>query len=904
VELVKDILRKEKNFFVLVYVWEKLIRTMKILLTGKFSLIALVFSATFCYAGTTGKITGTIKSTSDGLAIAGANVMLVDTEFGSSTDINGKYLIINVPPGSYSLRTQFIGYKTVTVENVLVSSDVTSRVNFDLEETVIEGEEVVVVAKRPLIRLDATSKLKIVTNEEMEAMPIEDFSEILGVQAGFVKDASGQFHVRGGRGNELAFMIDGVYISDPLYSTYSNLLLDKSNVQELQVMSGTFNAEYGRAMSGMVNIVTKDPDPELDWSFEVLSPQFNSSPYRKANALTEDTNPDGKIYSPWGVADEYDSWDRKNLLGQFRGNISGGIPFSKKATFFLSSRYLNENSYLPFGYSVQRELMGKINYNITPSIKFSLLSQRTLNESKPYSHSWKYSPESMNRFDRTNSLDNLLFKHVLSDRSFYSLRFSRTAQTFDRYVPGKEVTIGDDLKPVESTYEIPVSWNGEFVYRGDDSVIQNEQTETIGLKFDITSQFSSNQEIKAGFDLINHSLKRFRYLNPYLATGILHDYQDYEKFPKEAAAYFQNKIEADFVIMNLGLRVDYFDANDNIWRNIYQPGYVDSEGFHYYPEEKVDPKIQISPRIGLAHPITDRMVLHFAYGHFFQRPDYTDMYYLHDIRQLLLNPAGNPRVHAQKTVSYEVGFKREINVNTAFDLSVYYKDIFNLSGTSEQLFYPYTYPIVDNSNYAFTRGIELSFEKRFGNYWGGTLNYTLSEARTRENQTNPWRALYGATEIRPRREYPANWDQAHKFGINLNIGFPENFGFQLFSLRPLQNFGMSFLISLGSGFPYSPQLGIAEEQWRTALLINSARRSWTHRIDLRAEKKLQTFLGNFTLYSKITNLLDTRNALFVYPITGEPWDAGPFYRGSEEYLKNPTVFDAPRQIHVGIKIAN
>ena len=533
----------------------------------KIKLLSVIVSLNLvlCYAGTTGKVSGSIKTVKNNESVIGADIIILGTAFGGSSDTDGNYVINNVPPGNYSVKAQFIGYKSVTVENVQVSSDMTSRVNFSLEESVVEGEEVIVTADRPLIRMDATSKLKIVTSEEMEAMPIEDFSGILGVQSGFVKDASGQLHVRGGRGNELAFMIDGVYISDPLYSTYSNLLLDKSNVQELQVMSGTFNAEYGRAMSGMVNIVTKDPDPEFVWNFEVLSPQVNPSPYRKENALTEDTNPNGVVYTPWGVSDEYNSWDRQNLEGQFRGSMSGGIPFIKKATFFVSSRYLNENSYLPFGYSAQREFMGKINYNITPSIKVSFLSQRTSNESKPYSHSWKYSPQTMNRFDRTNSLDNILFKHILSEKAFYSFRLSRTAQTYDRYVPEKSVTIGDNLKPVETNYEIPIYWDGEFVYKGDDSVIQNEKTETLGLKFDITNQISSSQELKAGFDFINHSLSRFRYLNPFLATGILHDYQDYEKSPKEAAVFVQNKIEADFVIINLGLRLDYFDANDKIW---------------------------------------------------------------------------------------------------------------------------------------------------------------------------------------------------------------------------------------------------------------------------------------------------------------------------------------------------
>ena len=87
------------------------------------------------------------------------------------------------------------------------------------------------------------------------------------------------------------------------------------------------------------------------------------------------------------------------------------------------------------------------------------------------------------------------------------------------------------------------------------------------------------------------------------------------------------------------------------------------------------------------------------------------------------------------------------------------------------------------------------------------------------------------------------------------------------------------------------------------MLVNSARRPWTNRIDVRAEKRLNTSIGNITLYTKITNLFDSRNILFVWPINGEPWDAGPFYRGSEEYLKNPTYFDAPRQIFFGVKYA-
>ena len=176
----------------------------------KIKLLSVIVSLNLvlCYAGTTGKVSGSIKTVENKEPVIGADIIILGTDFGGSSDTDGNYVINNVPPGIYSVKAQFIGYKSVTVENVQVSSDMTSRVKFSLEESVVEGEEVIVTADRPLIRMDATSKLKIVTSEEMEAMPIEDFSGILGVQSGFVKDASGQLQVLGGRGNELSFMID------------------------------------------------------------------------------------------------------------------------------------------------------------------------------------------------------------------------------------------------------------------------------------------------------------------------------------------------------------------------------------------------------------------------------------------------------------------------------------------------------------------------------------------------------------------------------------------------------------------------------------------------------------------------------------------------------------------------
>jgi hypothetical protein len=180
--------------------------------------------------GNTGKIAGKVTDAQTGEPIVGVNVVVEGTYLGAATDFDGNYTIINVPPGVYRVKASAIGYKTVVKENVRVSIDLTTRVDFQLEPTVIElGQEVVVVAERPLVQKDLTASTAIVGSELIQALPITEFQEVVQIQAGVVAG-----HVRGGRSGEIAYWIDGVPVTD-VYDRSAVISVDRKSIQSFNL---------------------------------------------------------------------------------------------------------------------------------------------------------------------------------------------------------------------------------------------------------------------------------------------------------------------------------------------------------------------------------------------------------------------------------------------------------------------------------------------------------------------------------------------------------------------------------------------------------------------------------------------------------------------------------------------
>ena len=216
-------------------------------------LLLIIFINSLVVTQTTGKITGTIKDAKTNEVLIGVNIIVDGTYSGAATDLDGTYYILNVKPGTYSLTVNMIGYKQVKMENVRVSVNRTSTINALLEPTVIEGETVIVEVDAITTRKDQTSTIKNISTDQISKLPIENIGAVVAMQAGVVEG-----HFRGGRYNEVTYLIDGIQVDEVFSGSNSAVEIEPEVIQDLEIITGTFNAEYGKAMSGVVNAVTKD----------------------------------------------------------------------------------------------------------------------------------------------------------------------------------------------------------------------------------------------------------------------------------------------------------------------------------------------------------------------------------------------------------------------------------------------------------------------------------------------------------------------------------------------------------------------------------------------------------------------------------------------------------------------
>ena len=235
-------------------------------------LLSLVPAAVF--AGVTGKIIGIVVDSETKEALPGANVMIDGTNLGAATNVQGGYIMLNVPPGTYTLKTSFIGYREVSVSNVRVNADLTTEINFNLPTEAIEVESIAITATRPLVNKNATNSTRIKTSDEIELLPVRGFRNVISLESG-VTNVGGRIYVRGGRREEIATYIDGVYQNNPTTGRASGDVSSNA-IEEVNFQTGGFNAEYGFANSGVIQTITKSGGNNYSLSGELITDGFLS----------------------------------------------------------------------------------------------------------------------------------------------------------------------------------------------------------------------------------------------------------------------------------------------------------------------------------------------------------------------------------------------------------------------------------------------------------------------------------------------------------------------------------------------------------------------------------------------------------------------------------------------------
>ena len=324
----------------------------------------------FIFAGYTGKITGKIVDTETGVALPGTNVVVEGTHYGAASNVEGTFLITNIPAGTYTLVVSMIGYKTVVIKNVKVSVDLTTRQDFELVPTVIEGEEVVVEAIRPLIQKDVRASRTIQSGDDMNRMPIDSYEGALITIAGAVFEG-GDLHFRGGRGSEVTYLLDNTSMVDPL-SGNNDSEISNFAIEETHVMTGGFSAEYGNAQSGVVNVVTKD-------GRNIFSGNIRY------------TTSDNRLGSKWSSVRADEVPENRNRV-EF--SLSGPDPILTKLlpgrlNYIITGDFLNTQGRFLNQDRISSTFLGKLTYRPIPQLTIRLNGLITDSKYDVFSNLWK-----------------------------------------------------------------------------------------------------------------------------------------------------------------------------------------------------------------------------------------------------------------------------------------------------------------------------------------------------------------------------------------------------------------------------------------------------------------------------------------------------------------------------------
>jgi outer membrane receptor protein involved in Fe transport len=869
-------------------------------------------------AGTTGKIVGRIIDSGTEEALIGVNVYLEGTSQGATTDLEGYYVILNVSPGKYTLVADYIGYQVQKRTGISVSIDLTTMENFELSAQTLELEEVIVVeGKRPLLQKDITSSQAMVSSEEIEVLPVNEIDEVIQLQAGVTKGTDGGIHIRGGRTEEISYQVNGVSITD-VYDNSVGIEIDNSSIQELQVISGTFNAEYGNAMSGVINVVTKEGSKDFHGSVMAYGENYVSD-----------------------KTDIFTNVDKFNPTANIQASLSGPIPFTNdKLTFFIMGRYFYTDGWL-YGYDYYKPdgsigdsssavamnwnerilAQAKLAWYISPQIKLLVEGLGSKRDFQDYEHEYKRNPDgNVNKFSTSYS-GNISLTHTVSATSFYKVMVAGFDKFFDEYLY-EDTKDSRYVHPDSLIQPLDLMWR----QKGNNLHQFERRTQTFSGDIDFTSQVSRRHLIKLGLQGKNHTLSLDDYylqetqdhvpgtpFIPDIPKETATNRNKFERKPYQFAAYFQDKIEFEEVIINIGLRFDYFDSNSDVLVDTRDPNILiplrpgmDSlsveERRPFYRKEST-PKMHLSPRFGIAYPISATGVIHFSYGHFIQIPSFQFLFNRSDYKVPETGSPGdvygNPDLELQKTVMYEIGLKQEFGSLFLVDLTGFYRDVRDwVTSAHFSTANLVQYAMYVNRDYSNVKGITLTFKKRFSDYYGFNMNYTFQVAEG--SNSSPEEEFNNARGNNEPTLFllPMEWDQTHLLNFSFNVGGP--------------SWGTTFLARYGTGLPFTPQITqySSDRGISSAPQKNSGRRPEKFILDLNLFKLFHISDFRLKAFLKVFNLLDSKVVNDVFTDTGKA-DFTVEYRNKKEderrghsykdYLVYPWHYIAPRRIQLGLE---
>jgi outer membrane receptor protein involved in Fe transport len=874
------------------------------------TLLAFIISSQ-AIAGISGKISGTVVDASTGQPVVGATIRVLGTNLVTKTDEDGEYFIISLPIGKWDIAVSHVGFEPVVKKGVRVLLDLTTPVDFTIEPAPVEiGQEVVVHASEPIIKKDMTASRVIFTAENLRTLPnIITVQSVLTNYPGVVVDRDNVMHVRGGRSGQVAYYFDGFSVQDPFTSS-SGIHIIPSALEELSLTSGGYTAEYGEALSGVVSAITREGGSEYHGGL--------------------------KIYE--GATHAYDvtqgTWSSLKRVGNRSAafNLSGPIPGvdPKRYTFFTAGEYLRDPSPLPHNYIISYTGTAKLVAQPFGKLKLKTNVTYYKADGQVYVHrdvngrSYDFNLDGLPAFRKRSYLVGLAGNYAFNEKVLLTASYN-VFSTYTKSAPQHLMdvywkdwpgysedengnyngTIHENNYGNNRDYSDPYQAIGFTMGNDFNPTYRKRQAKYNALRVNLIAQANKWNQFKGGFEYrsydIDWDFKQFFNDNPY---G-----EKYTSRPTYASAFIQDKMEYSYFIINVGLRYDYrnADVSYNVTPQNLSPTY-----------KRADTKTRLSPRLGVSFPISDKSVMHFNYGVYYQEPRYT---YLYTNLQGDISTGypllGNPDLEPEQTTSYELGLDHLIGEDLRLDITAYYKDIEDLVTTrSSGTVAGRSITQFDNGDYGSVKGFDVALEKLpMGGNLSASIAYSYMIATGNGSYAlEPYYTFLTSAEdtLPPVTEYPLDFDQRHTITAVFSYRVPADWKGKMFGIGLPSAWGITMVGHYGSGLPYTK----TDSEGNRLGERNEGRLPASYTVDMRFTKDFILRTPNYLLsfFVEVDNLFNRRNVINVYSRTGLPNDDGyrigaglaldqqEVERLDRLYDYDPQNYSPPRTIRAGLEL--
>ena len=888
-----------------------------------------------------GGISGKVFDKKSSHAIPFATVTVVGAQKGGLTDAEGKYLVTGIPPGTYEVKVQFLGYAPVSKPGVVVTPGRSQVIDFALEEIVVHQEKTVeVIGERRLVEVRQGATIRGTNAAEIRNLTVNSVNDVLQQQAGISVDAD-QIHVRGGRADETVFYVNGVANRDLVTGASSAGQLNARSVAEVNVATGAFDVRYGNALSGVVEVRLKEGGDTFQGG---LTTQGGSYGGRSMQVTMGGPFSFGKVGA--GKLSWFVDLSSSQLSTRFPNinDLPGNVQLhSSYEDGFLSKTWTYGPFFAP---SEDNDWAGRLALGWKPNSRdrwsldmlkriaidqgFTRTFINATGDAGDPAYPWQWS----RRIDHgptifeDNIQSSLKFRRSISASAYTEAQLSRyyNAQRLD--VMGKDwhdYQPPDDLSafaiPIDTVYRQPTppdTVTVQYIYdprrsdyfldSGDYYQWQDRRTTITALTWSLTKRIRRN-EVEAGFEHQAQAVQFVTIENPWDpdpdGLGGAHDI--WKVHPWVGNLYARDKLEYEGFTANIGLRADYWFVGQEAERAL--ASLADTINITPATREQFFAsthsffgrryKAKISPRIIVAHPIGRTSSFFFNYGQFTQLPSYKYVYAkLTSISSESFPLLGNPNLNPQVSVNYEVGGKNQFRPTAAVNGTFFVKDIYDYPVSTQftRTQGANLVPILVylNGHFARSKGFEVELEKRRGTgWWSGRVSYTYQQTRGKSSDPNEAKIAqlnqFNAAETRLSETF-VSWNRPHKVTLNYDLRFDEQAPDRADWLKHM---GFNVYVQGQSGRAYTPAFG---PDLVTTAEPYSSNGPFQVTADLKIDRSFH--LGGQRLQVALAglNIFGTRRINRVDTVTGEGrvWGVGqydPTVYKVDQYTKESEVDD-------------